>query len=83
MILIPILIMIYISQYALVFIPSVVTGRMFDLGYFKGLFFVASCLMVVATFLIGECKEYWHFLLCQGFAVGVSLLIYQFQRLAK
>lgn len=44
---------------------------MFDLGYFKLPFFFASCLLVAATFLVAQCTEYWHFLLCQGFAVGV------------
>jgi len=27
---------------------------------------------VAATFLIAECKTYWQFLLCQGFAVGLA-----------
>ncbi|KAF7966769.1 hypothetical protein HWV62_37063 [Athelia sp. TMB] len=59
-------------QYSLVFVPGLVTGRMFDLGYFHIPLFCASCLLVVATFLVAECKEYWQFLLCQGFAVGLG-----------
>ena len=59
-------------QYALVFIPGLVTGRMFDLGYFKLPFFIASCVLVTSTFLVAQCTKYWQFLLCQGFAVGVS-----------
>jgi MFS transporter, MCT family, solute carrier family 16 (monocarboxylic acid transporters), member 10 len=55
-----------------VFIPGLVTGRMFDLGYLRVPFFIASCVLVVATFLVAECTQYWQFLLCQGFAVGVS-----------
>ncbi|PBK73137.1 MFS general substrate transporter [Armillaria solidipes] len=59
-------------QYALVFMPGLVTGRMFDIGHFKVPFMLASILLVVATFLVAECSQYWHFLLCQGFAVGMA-----------
>lgn len=51
--------------------PGLITGRMFDIGYFKLPFFLASILVVVATFLVAQCTQYWHFLLCQGFAIGV------------
>ncbi|KAK0490502.1 major facilitator superfamily domain-containing protein [Armillaria novae-zelandiae] len=27
---------------------------------------------LVSTFLVGECSQYWHFLLCQGFAIGLA-----------
>lgn len=63
-------------QYAFTFFPSIITGRLFDLGVFKLPLFVASCLMVLATFLTAECKQYWQFLLCQGFVVGVSAFNY-------
>lgn len=59
-------------QYSLVFIPGLVTGRLFDMGLFRIPLALASAFLVVATFLVAECKEYWQFLLCQGFAVGVS-----------
>lgn len=45
---------------------------MFDLGYFKIPLFAASCLLVVATFLVAECKQYWQFILCQGLAIGLG-----------
>ena len=51
--------------------PSLITGRLFDLGIFKLPLLAASILIVVATVLIAECTQYWHFLLCQGFAIGV------------
>lgn len=60
-------------QYSLVFIPGLVTGRLFDMGLFRVPLALASAFLVVATFLVAECKEYWQFLLCQGFAVGVSV----------
>ncbi|KAK7693789.1 hypothetical protein QCA50_003361 [Cerrena zonata] len=59
-------------QYALVFIPGLVTGRLFDMGWFKVPLFASSVFLVLSTFLVAECKEYWQFLLCQGFAVGLA-----------
>lgn len=48
-------------------------GRLFDFGYFWSIILPASALIIFATFLIPECKEYWQFLLCQGLAIGVRL----------
>ncbi|PIL24395.1 MFS general substrate transporter [Ganoderma sinense ZZ0214-1] len=59
-------------QYALVFIPGLVVGRIFDMGYVKLPLGLASALLVTATFLTAECKEYWQFLLCQGIAIGLA-----------
>lgn len=53
------------------FLPAQVTGRLFDLGYFRVPFFVGTVILVVATFLTAQCREYWQFLLCQGVTVGV------------
>lgn len=58
-------------QYSLVFVPGLVTGRLFDMGVFRVPLTIASVFLVVATMLVAECKTYWQFLLCQGFAVGV------------
>ncbi|KAF7297970.1 MFS domain-containing protein [Mycena chlorophos] len=59
-------------QYALVFIPALVTGHAFDRGHLKIPMALASALLVAATFLTAECTKYWHFLLCQGFAIGLA-----------
>ncbi|KAH7924748.1 MFS general substrate transporter [Leucogyrophana mollusca] len=59
-------------QYALCFLPGLVTGRLFDLGYFKIPYFIASCLVILCTFLIAECTQYWQFFLCQGVGVGLA-----------
>ncbi|EKM55121.1 uncharacterized protein PHACADRAFT_255517 [Phanerochaete carnosa HHB-10118-sp] len=59
-------------QYALVFVPGLVTGRLFDKGMFRVPLAVSSVFLVAATFLVAQCKEYWQFLLCQGFAVGLG-----------
>ncbi|KAF8452485.1 MFS general substrate transporter [Boletus edulis BED1] len=59
-------------QYALVFLPGLVTGRLFDIGYFKIPYLFASCLLVACTFLVAECKVYWQFLLAQGIGIGLA-----------
>jgi MFS transporter, MCT family, solute carrier family 16 (monocarboxylic acid transporters), member 10 len=59
-------------QYASVFLPALVTGRLLDIGYLHTPMIIASIILVVCTFLIAECHTYWQFLLCQGFGVGVS-----------
>ncbi|PBK73136.1 MFS general substrate transporter [Armillaria solidipes] len=59
-------------QYALIFMPGIIVGHLFDIGYFRVPFILASILLVISTFLIAECTQYWHFLLCQGFAIGLA-----------
>ncbi|KAK7025062.1 MFS domain-containing protein [Favolaschia claudopus] len=59
-------------QYSLVFLPGLVVGRLFDIGYFRVPFFAASVLLVLSTFLVSICTQYWHFLLCQGIATGIA-----------
>ena len=51
--------------------PGLITGRLYDLGYVKQTITIASVILVLSTFVTAECKQYWQFLLCQGFAVGV------------
>lgn len=57
------------------FLPGMFVGRIFDHGYLKIPIICAGTLLVVATLLVAECKEYWQFLLCQGFAVGVGATV--------
>jgi hypothetical protein len=47
-------------------------GRLFDNGFFAGPAACASLTLVALTILTGECNQFWHFLLCQGFAVGIA-----------
>ena len=49
-----------------------ISGRLFDLGYFRHTLIISSIFMTVANFLIAECKKYWQFILCQGILLGVS-----------
>ena len=57
------------------FMPGLVLGRLFDMGYLRIPVFLASVLLVVCTFLTAECTEFWQFLLCQGFGIGVRSLL--------
>ncbi|KAG9226495.1 hypothetical protein CCMSSC00406_0005838 [Pleurotus cornucopiae] len=59
-------------QYALIFLPGLVVGRLFDLGYLRSMLWIASAFLVAATFLIAQCTKYWHFLLCQGIVIGLA-----------
>ncbi|OSD05114.1 MFS general substrate transporter [Trametes coccinea BRFM310] len=59
-------------QYACVFMPGLAFGRLFDMGYLRLPVGAASALLVACTMLIPECKEFWHFLLCQGFGIGLA-----------
>ncbi|KAG7087559.1 hypothetical protein E1B28_013514 [Marasmius oreades] len=59
-------------QYALVFTPSMVVGRLFDKGYYHSILISSSAVLVLATMLLAECTLYWHFLFCQGFVIGLS-----------
>ncbi|KAH8825933.1 MFS general substrate transporter [Flagelloscypha sp. PMI_526] len=59
-------------QYSLVFFPALISGRLFDLGHFRVPFGFWSAVFVVTIFLTAQCKQYWHFLLCQGFAQGLA-----------
>ncbi|KAH9852390.1 MFS general substrate transporter [Lenzites betulinus] len=59
-------------QYALVFMPGLVTGRLFDMGYLRLPIAFASALLILCAFLTGECKVFWQYLLCQGFGIGIG-----------
>ncbi|RPD54932.1 MFS general substrate transporter [Lentinus tigrinus ALCF2SS1-7] len=59
-------------QYALVFMPGLAFGRLFDMGYLRLPVGLASALLVACTFLTAECKEFWQFLLFQGIGIGLA-----------
>jgi hypothetical protein len=62
-----------VDQFFLFLFPALISGRLFDLGYFRSTLVFASINLVVCTVLVAECHEFWQLLLCQGFGVGVSL----------
>lgn len=55
-----------------IILQGIISGRLFDAGYFRHLLAVGSLLFVAANLLIAECTQYWQFILCQGLAIGVS-----------
>ncbi|KZT55000.1 MFS general substrate transporter [Calocera cornea HHB12733] len=59
-------------QYSLTFLPGLFTGRLFDLGYFHIPLGIASAVLVVSSFIVAECTQYWHFVLAQGIVVGLG-----------
>ncbi|KAF7291500.1 MFS general substrate transporter [Mycena kentingensis (nom. inval.)] len=62
----------WIGSIALTFGLAIFVGRLFDNGWFALPALAASLALVVLTVLVSECTQYWHFLLCQGFAIGVA-----------
>jgi len=59
-------------QIALSYGIAVWVGRLFDNGWFALPAACASLALVILTILTGQCTEFWHFLLCQGFAIGIA-----------
>ncbi|KAJ7087163.1 MFS general substrate transporter [Mycena epipterygia] len=57
---------------AMLFLPSIVVGRLFDLGHYRIPFACGGILVVITTIVVPECKVYWHFMLCQGFGTGIG-----------
>lgn len=57
--------------------PGLAFGRLFDMGHLRLPVFAASALLIACTFLTAECTEFWHFILCQGFGIGVSKPVLQ------
>jgi len=56
-------------------IPGLFIGRLFDLGYLKLPYFIASCLLLTCVFLTAECTKYWQFFLAQGLGGGVGFVL--------
>ncbi|KAJ3557220.1 hypothetical protein NM688_g1589 [Phlebia brevispora] len=60
------------TQYALTFMPGLISGRLFDLGYTKQTLMIASALMTICNFLVAECKSYYQVFLSQGLLLGIT-----------
>ncbi|KAI9446199.1 MFS general substrate transporter [Lactarius indigo] len=59
-------------QFSLSLSLALFAGRLFDLGYLRSILILSSINLVACTILVAECSEYWEFLLCQGFGIGIS-----------
>ncbi|KAK7444100.1 hypothetical protein VKT23_015498 [Stygiomarasmius scandens] len=54
------------------FVP-IFTGPIFDRGYYRSSLILGCIGIVVSTFLVAECKVYWHFIVCQGLLTGLAM----------
>lgn len=56
----------------LAFGAGLVIGPVFDVHGPRWLLFAGSILIILATFLLGVCTQYWHFILVFGILAGVG-----------
>lgn len=56
----------------LAFGAGLVIGPIFDVHGPRWLLFAGSILIILATFLLGECTQYWHFIIVFGILAGVG-----------
>ncbi|GAM87002.1 hypothetical protein ANO11243_050230 [Dothideomycetidae sp. 11243] len=64
-------------QASFTFLFGLVSGPLFDKGYFFHVVVGASTGLVLSFMLLSICKEYWQILLCQGLLAGIcSGLLY-------
>lgn len=56
----------------LAFGAGLVIGPIFDVHGPRWLLFAGSILIILATFLLGVCTQYWHFILVFGILAGVG-----------
>ncbi len=59
-------------QSALLICSGVVTGQLFDRGYFKSLMFIGAFLSTFAVMMVSLSTEFYQILLSQGIAVGLG-----------
>lgn len=59
-------------QTFLLYSLGVITGPIFDLGYYRHLEAVGFVLFVVGIFMTSLCKEYWQAMLAQGLCMGLG-----------
>lgn len=59
-------------QGCLLFLVSVVTGRLYDAGYLRTLVFVGTVLIVLGMMFTSICETYWQLFLAQGVVMGVG-----------
>lgn len=59
-------------QGALLLLLGMVSGPLFDAGYFRSLLASGTFLVVFGMFMTSLCTEYWQVLLAQGFCVGIG-----------
>jgi len=60
-------------QASLLLLVGVLSGPLFDAGYFRWLNVAGLFLIAFGHFMVSLCSEYWQLLLAQGFCVGIGM----------
>ena len=60
-------------QGALLLIVGVISGPLFDRGYFRFILIGAGAALVIAMMLLSLATEYYQIMLCQGILIGICL----------
>ena len=56
----------------LLILVGVLSGPLFDLGYFRAMLYVGNFLVVFGIMMLSLCDEYWQVLLAQGLCMGLG-----------
>ena len=59
-------------QSSLLITMGVVTGQLFDRGFFKSLIYTGAVLSIFAVMMLSLCTEFWQILLAQGMCIGIG-----------
>ncbi|KIK60719.1 hypothetical protein GYMLUDRAFT_225744 [Collybiopsis luxurians FD-317 M1] len=59
-------------QQSFLYIPTLLSTRLMDRGYFRSMITSASIVFVISIVLVAECRVYWQFLICQGVCTGIA-----------
>ncbi|KAK0624606.1 major facilitator superfamily domain-containing protein [Bombardia bombarda] len=60
-------------QASLLLLVGVISGPLFDAGYFRHLLITGLTLIVFGQFMTSLCTQYWQVLLAQGFCIGIGM----------
>ncbi|KAL9109621.1 MAG: hypothetical protein Q9227_005801 [Pyrenula ochraceoflavens] len=60
-----------IQAFLLLFV-GVITGPLYDMGYFRLLIGIGAVFVPFGFFMTSICKEYWQFVLAQGIVTGIG-----------
>jgi len=56
----------------LLILVGVLSGPLFDLGYFRSMLYIGNFLVVFGIMMLSLAKEYWQIFLAQGFCMGLG-----------
>lgn len=56
----------------LLILIGVLSGPLFDLGYFRTMLYIGNFLVVLGMMMLSLCTEYWQIFLAQGLCMGLG-----------